>query len=86
MQLLSLSSKTEYKYSLLFFSGCLCSFGLLHLMIGVDQAKDHGSEDDIASIYLYITGLGGLALAYTSGGIKNFIAAKYTLVIKLKDE
>lgn len=45
-------------------------------MTGIDQTKDRGLEDDIASIYLYIIGSEGVVWAcITSGGIKHLIAA-----------
>lgn len=51
LQHLSPNYRTEYRYSLPFFSGCLFSSGLVHGMIGVDQTKDQGLEDDLVSIF-----------------------------------
>jgi len=42
--------KIGYRYSLLFFSGCLYSFGLLPGMGGINQTRDRDLKDKIVSI------------------------------------
>ncbi|PNX93731.1 putative copia-type protein [Trifolium pratense] len=46
--------KIEYRSSLLFFSGCLYSFGLLHGMEGIDQTRDQDLKNKIANHSLFV--------------------------------
>lgn len=63
--------RTKCRSSLLFFSGCLCSFGLLYGRTGIDQTRAHDLEDDLVSIYLYImiVWMGRISICTVRAGI-----------------
>lgn len=67
--------RKKCRSSLLFFSGCLCSSGLLYGMTGIDRTRVHDLEDDIVSIYLYImiVWMGRISICTERGGISWII-------------